>query len=331
MRLCELIWGCAIGQAIHVATVLGVFEALDQDPASPEELAERVGADAWTLETILRALLAHGVLARHGEHEFALTGMGRLLLNSAPGPSRGEAGEFFETLYGALGALMHMARTGEVGFDHLYGKSFYDHLADRPTLAGPFYDSMRATAASRYAGLSSVVDFSGAGRVVDVGGGEGSVLLQLLGEHPALHGTLLDLPVVAERARRRVADADLTDRCTVIGGDFQRQVPGGGDVYILAQIVNNWRDKEALPVLVNCREAMGGGSARLLVLERLLGDEVDTRWQSLVSLGVMAQRGGRSRTERQMRKLLQSAGFRLDQIKLLPGGVTSAIIACPHG
>lgn len=327
-RLCELIWGCAIGQAIHVSVDLGIPEMLNAGPQSAEQLAAATGADAWTLETVLRALVAFDVLSIDGAQQYALTRMGRLLLRSAPGPSASEAGEFFETIYRPLGALPHVVRTGEVAFDHVYGRSFYEHLAESPTLAANFYDMMEANAPQRYAGLSSVRDLSGVSRVIDVGGGDGSLLIQLLREHGGLKGVLFDLPVVAGRARDRIEAAGLSDRCEVVPGDFRESVPGGGDLYILAQILNNWRGEEARRVLTNCRAAMDGG-ARLLILEPVYTPGPQSKWRALVSLGVMAQRGGRTRSEAQLRALLTAAGFQLEHILQLPSNTTHAIEAKP--
>jgi hypothetical protein len=323
-----MIWGCAIGQAIHVCVELGIPEILNAGPMSADHLAAATGADAWTLETVLRALAAFDILSIDGEQQYTLSQMGRLLLRSAPGPSAGEAGEFFKTIYRPLGALAHMIRTGDVAFDHVYGKSFYDHLAESPTLAAHFYDTMEANAPQRYAGLSSVCDFSGVSRVVDVGGGDGSLLIQILREHHDMKGVVLDLPVVSGRARDRIEAAGLSDRCEVVTGDFRESVPGGGDLYILAQILNNWRDEEARRVLANCRAAMED-NARLLVLEPIYTTGQLSRWRTLVSLGVMAQRGGRTRSEAQLRALLTAARFHIEYILQLPANATYAIEAKP--
>jgi len=324
--LCELIWGCAIGQAIHVSAELGLFEVLAEGPRSAGSLASAVEADAWVLEAVLRALVAHGVLRREDDRRYALTGMGRLLLRSAPGPSAGEAREFYDTLYRSLGDLMAMVKTGEVAFERTYGKSFYEHLAQRPALAAHFYASMQSNAASRYARLSEVVDFSEVVRAVDVGGGEGSLLAQLLREHPRMKAVLFDLPVVCDRAHATLADAGLLDRCQIVAGDFLDGVPYDGDLYILANVLNNWRDDDARRVLQRCRSAMTA-EARLLVLEAVLGNDIPPRWRTLVSLGVMAQRGGRTRTEAQMQDLLASAGFAVEALRPIPGSATVAVTA----
>ena len=325
-RLWELIWGCAIGQAIHVAVELQLPELLHERVRSADELARASESDAWALETVLRALHAFDLLQQHADERYELTNLGRLLLRSSGATFPGEAGHFFHTLYQPLGALLHMVKTGEVAFDHVYGESFYAHLQRRPALSCFFHDMMKQNAKARYAQLSSVVNFKPVKRVVDVGGSEGALLAQVLRENPHLNGVLFDLPDVIERAREQIAAAGLLDRCELIAGSFLDYVPAGGDIYLLAQIINNWADPDALRVLENCRAAMCA-DARLLVLEAVSTPGVAVLpWRALVSLGVMAQRGGRTRSEIQLRELFDASGFCFQQVHRLPESETCAIV-----
>jgi hypothetical protein len=252
-RLWELIWSCAISQSIHVAVQLGIPEILDDGPRSAEQIATATSSDPWALETVLRGLTAFEVLRIDENGRYALTTIGRLLLKSSAGSFAGEAGIFFETIYRPLGALMHMVRTGEVAFDHVYGMTFYEYLSRNPAVSTFFYDTMTRNTSSRYAGLSSVCDLTRTSRVVDVGGGEGALMIQILKEHPSMTGVLLDLPSAIERARVRLEAAGLADRCELIAGNFLESVPPGGDLYLLAQVLNNWRDDDARRILTNCR------------------------------------------------------------------------------
>lgn len=149
------------------------------------------------------------------------------------------------------------------------------------------------------------------GCVVDVGGGEGTLPAQILGERPGLTGVLLDLPMVIDGARATLERAGLHERCALVAGDILESIPAGGDLYVLVR---------------HCRHAMRS-SARQLVLEALLGDEIPPTWRTLVSLGVIAQRGGRTRSETQMRSLLASAGLDMERPGPLPQGGTWAIVA----
>lgn len=327
-KLCELIWGCAIGQAIHVAVQRGIPELLNESPKSCPELACATQSDEWQLGTVLRALEAFEILSMSTAEKYALTPMGELLLRSSDHSSAYEAGAFFETIYRPLGALDTAIKTGRVPFDSVYGRSFYEHITADEQLKDSFYDMMFANAGQRYAGLSSVYDFSRVARIVDIGGGEGSLLLQLLRAHPHLTATLLDLPAAVTRAAQQLEAAGVAHRCQLVSGDFREAIPTGGDTYVLAQILNNWPDDAACRILSTCRAAMPPG-ADLLILEAVREHGVLPRWKALVSLGVMAQRGGCTRSEAQLRSLLSRAGFQVHSFQPLPASVTWVIRAQP--
>jgi hypothetical protein len=326
-RLWELIWGCAISQAIHVAVELKIPELLEHRSLSAERLAEETKSDAWALEAVLRALVGFEILSVDVREEYSLGESGRLLLASSPATFAGEAGVFFETLYRPLEALIDMVKTGRVAFDQVYGMSFYEYLTSRPALADFFHDTMTRNSVNRYAELSSVYDFTKVSRVVDIGGGEGALMAQLLRENPHVHGVLFDLPHAIDRAIGHLKAAGVAERCELVSGSFLESVPAGGDLYLLAQILNNWRDDEARLVLQNCRNVMKL-NARMLVLEAVHSPGVSAApWRTLVSVGVMAQRGGRTRNVAQHHALFGSAGLKIRKIHQFPNSETCAIDA----
>jgi hypothetical protein len=329
-KLDTLIWSCVISQAVHVALELGVPATLKAGPKSADEIAVTTGSNPWTLEAILHALAAFEVLDVDQDERFSLTKVGALLLD----PSRGligESGLFFETIYRTQSGLMDMAKTGETAFKAVFGVNFYEYLA-RNQRAGSFFDEqMIRNGPVRYGSISSIYDFPSVSRIVDVGGGQGALILELLKQQPHLTAVLFDSPEVVENSARRLEQAGLSARCEIVGGNFLKSVPAGGDLYFLAAVVSNLADREARELLKNCRAAMDL-KARLLILEpvRDFGKRLP-RWAALVELGIMAQRGGRTRTEAQLRNLLQSAGFKLHEIRRYQSGPATVIEAAPIG
>jgi hypothetical protein len=280
------------------------------------------------LESVLHALAAFDVVCLDAEERFSLSDLGALLLPSSPGLPD-EAGVFFETIYRPLGGLVEAVKTGEIAFDRVFGCTFYEYLARNPGVGGFFSDQMVRNAPLRYAGISSVFDFSGVSRIVDVGGGQGGLILRLLNDQPHLTAAIVDLPEVIEGARQRINEAGLSRRCEFIPADFLDSVPAGGDVYILAFVVNNCRDQDAARLFANCRASMGAKS-KLLILESLREPgKTLSRWAALVELGIVAQRGGKSRTEGQLRRLLRSAGLNVSEIRRFPSAPRTVIEVAP--
>jgi hypothetical protein len=143
--------------------------------------------------------------------------------------------------------------------------------------------------------------------VVDVGGGNGALLSELIRRRPELRGIVLDLP---ETVRDESA---LGDGIEFVAGSFFESVPEG-DAYLLSGILHDWPDEDAARILRTIRTA-APPHARLLINESVIrpGNDPDgAKWLDLLML-VLA--GGRERDEQQWRELLESAGFSVESLE----------------
>jgi SAM-dependent methyltransferase len=143
---------------------------------------------------------------------------------------------------------------------------------------------MATFAPATAAAMAASYDFSQFGSVMDVGGGNGAILIGLLGANPKLRGIVFDRAGAAQRARTKLSEAGLTARCEAVAGDFFAAVPEGADAYLLKHVIHDWDDAKATAILVNCRRAMKPG-ARLLIAEGVYPPQID---QSLESRGAAA-------------------------------------------
>jgi hypothetical protein len=163
-------------------------------------------------------------------------------------------------------------------------------------------------------------DFSQFRALVDVGGGNGALLATILRQHTALRGRLADLPHVVAGAAEVLKRAGVVHRCEIIGCDFFKAVPTGGDAYVLKSIIHDWDDSNALRILQNCHRAMES-STTLLLLERVLPEkpslEAAPRYLNDLTMLVLTQKG-RERTPGEFQKLLATAGF--DFLGIVPTG-----------
>ncbi len=169
----------------------------------------------------------------------------------------------------------------------------------------------------------------GTDTIVDIGGGDGSLLVGILKANPQARGVLFDLPHVSAKANEQIAAAGLGDRCKVVGGDAFISVPAGGDAYVLSRIMDSWDDERAGTILSNCHGAMSPG-AKLLLIERVLPERVDNspavRPLVMSDLNMMVITGGRERTASEYARLLESAGFSIGRI--IPSQSVMTIIEC---
>jgi hypothetical protein len=165
--------------------------------------------------------------------------------------------------------------------------------------------------------VAAAYDFSRFRRIVDVGGGNGALLAGILTANPTLTGIIFDLPDVATRATEHVREQGLADRRATVGGDFFKEVPGGGDAYLLKHVIHDWNDDRATEILRTCRRAMGA-EAKLLIVEGVYPPRVDqsdqSRGAAANDVNMLVCTGGRQRSEAEFRSLYHAAGFRLTRL-----------------
>src|SRR5262249_13633241 len=150
-----------------------------------------------------------------------------------------------------------------------YGVRRFEYFGAHPEAADVFNEAMTALFGRVHAAVVKAYDFSGFDTIVDVGGGNGSLITLLLRANPRLTGGLFETPAVVEAARRRVAAAGLAARCATVAGDFFESVPEGADAYVLAHVIQSFDDDRSVAILGTCRRAMAG-KAKLLVVEPVI-------------------------------------------------------------
>jgi hypothetical protein len=290
-------------QALAVVCELGIPGALAGGPRPVDDLARQAGVDEHALHRVLRALASDGVFAEQERRVFANTAASEVAGTEA---WTSTAHLFAGIYYGAVEDLADAVRKGTATFDRRFGAEFWPWLASHPEERSEFDRAMggdRDSAAERLADL----EWRDGEVVVDIGGGNGSLLLGLLRRQPSLRGVVFDLP---ETNRD---ESSFPDRLEFVEGDFFERAPRG-DAYLLSGILHDWDDERAAAICRTIRFAASPG-ARLLIRDSVIppGNEPEgAKWLDLLMLVLV---GGRERTEREWRELLGSTGFDVEQIE----------------
>ena len=295
----EVVWGLLRGalstRAVALVTELGVPDALATGPRPAADLARENGAHPETLHRLLRALASGGVFAEEEPGVFRNTEASELLRRD------GGWSEMAHFCGGAwYGTLADLDASGEAAFPRTFATDFWTWLEARPDERAVFDRAMEQGAERRVERLAAL-EWRGDETVVDVGGGNGSLLVELVRMHPGLRGIVFDLP---ETVRDEAA---LGDRIRFVEGSFFESVPEG-DVYILGTILHDWGDEPATRILQTIRTAARDDS-RLLVLDAVVPDGNEPgggKWLDLLMLALLA---GKERNEALWRELLAAGGF----------------------
>src|SRR5262249_47362092 len=169
-----------------------------------------------------------------------------------------------------------------------------------PEATALFDRAMATFALQTAAAVAAAFDFSGFGKVADIGGGTGGLLIGILKAYPGLAGIIFDQPHATERARQQVAAAGLADRCKVVAGSFFDEVPRGADAYLLKHVLIDWDDERAAAILKNCRVAMPP-HGQVLIVEDVYPARIDQSAESRSATAndvlMLVCTGGRQRSE----------------------------------
>jgi hypothetical protein len=310
--------------AVRALVGLDCPEQLRDGPRTVTDLAVRCGADASMLGRVLRTVATTGLLRTVGPGRYELTEAGQALLDGVE-LQRIRWNADLE-IWTALGEMTEAVRTGQAPFVRRFG-GLYEYLAGRPAAAEAFDMLMVARSTAVADALAKTSVFPATGTVVDVGGGRGTYLAAVLRAYPGLRGILVDLERVVDSAREFLTDNGVIDRCQVVVGDFLAAVPPGGDAYLLAQIIHNWDDAEAVRILRTVRAAISG-HGRLLVAEEVLPDDDNPHPGKDLDVRLLTLHTGKERSQAEYAALFAEAGFRPGPVIELAAG-SSVLTATP--
>ncbi len=326
LALYQMAIGHYVSRALYLAAKLGLADLLEDGPRDFRDLARASETHAASLNRLMRLLASVGIFEELDGGRFALQPLGEMLRSDVPGSMRASV-----MLFAGVGIqdgwkeLEYCVRTGEPAFRRTAPDADpFSRMAQDPEGAALFDKAMATFAPQTAAAVAAAYDFSVFGKVADVGGGNGALLLGILKANPGLRGVVFDQPHVAERAKEQVEAAGMADRCEVIGGSFFDEVVRGADACLLKHVIHDWNDERATAILKNCRAAMPS-HGKLLIVEGVYPARID---QSLESRGAAANdvnmlvcTGGRQRSAAEFRDLFEASGFRLVRVVPTPARV----------
>lgn len=306
--------------AVRVAATLRLADHIAAGTRTTGALAEAVHADQDVLGRLLDHLVTAGVLEGAGTATYGLTAMGQYLCEGRPDDMRSVL-----DVEGALGhaelslvQLLHTVRTGEPAFPRQYGLTFWEDLSADDRRAESFDALMGARLAVHAPAVAGAFPWGGLRHLVDVGGGDGSMLITILRAHEDLHGTVLDLAGPVRRAEKAIAAAGLEHRAGTVAGSFFDELPPGADGYLLSSILHNWDDASAARIMRRCADA-ASTTGSVFVVDYFNHQSLQTQGD----LRMLCYFGGRQHSLEQLGELAAAAGLRI--VSVLPAGRMSVV------
>lgn len=316
-RLMQLLSAACVPHLVGVAASLGIVDVVGDEVKSSDEVALSAGIDPALMRRLLRALADLGLLIRSGPDRYALGEIGQLLRTDTPGSMRDFA--LLGTHPTALlpwGSLEYSVRTGRPSFAEVFGAPVFEYFAANADLTALYNAAMGSLTESVALAVAAEYDFGRFGQVVDIGGGDGTLLAEVLRMWPEVLGVLFDTEAGSSVAADHFAAAGVSERSDVVAGDFFESIPFGADVYLMKWILHDWDDDRAVAILRNIRKAMPD-HARLLVVEQVLPEAesvVGIHDPTFSDMSMLVLYGGKERTRSEFGELCGKADLVLADV-----------------
>ncbi|MER7016294.1 methyltransferase [Saccharopolyspora sp. NPDC000359] len=283
-------------------------------------LAAAAGAHRESLERLMRHLVHIGLFTEV-DGSYGLTALSRQLLSEDGAWLRGwldldGPGTRMDL---AFTGMLHAIRTGSSAYGAVHGTPFWDDYQRNDDLRRFFGDIMTAHAWQTGPVLAAEHDWADVRTVIDVGGGQGALLAEIVRANPHLDGEVLDLPAVEPEARQALAAAGVAGQVSFVPGSFFDPLPTGRDVYVVSRVLTDWNDEDAVRILRRCAEAAGDGS-RVLIVEVLAGVD-HAKYNTSFDLQSLVLLGGQERGVADFEALVDKAGLDLVESRTWPGGL----------
>jgi hypothetical protein len=333
LSLTDVACGYFRSRALCAAARLGIADALGDGERTVADLASACQADGAGLYRLLRALASFGVVAETQPGSFLLTDYGRPLRKDHPESEWPSVVFWADLLADAWSDLTACVRTGKPSRE--VRPPEVPALWSQDPQAGEIFRAVMGTSpAENYMPIARAWDFSRFGVIADLGGGGGALIEAVLQANPAARGMLVDREPSIEQARPRFARPELAGRCRLIAADLAKNVPTGANVYMLKHVLHAYDDARAGGILGHCRAVMAPAD-RLLIIEFVLPDVIDHADAALEArlmsdLNMLAVTGGRERSAREWRELLDAAGFTCLAVHPVEGDLVSIVEAQPR-
>ncbi|MGH2387420.1 MAG: methyltransferase [Chloroflexota bacterium] len=305
---------------IRVVATLRIADRIAAGTTHIDDLAREAGADADSLERVLRHLVDKGVFEEAAPGRFAINEAAHQLRDDHP--SRLRFGLDLDGIGGrmayAWGSLLSAVRSGKPAYADVFGNPFWADLDAHPDIAADF-DALMGPSGHGIPDPEVLItpNWEAVRTVVDVGGGTGTLLAEILRAHPGVRGTLVDLPSTVARSGEIFRAADVADRVTIVGQSFFDPLPAGADLYLLKNVLADWPDPEAADLLRRCAEA-ARPAGRIVVIGGVSADiEAGAPSPALLMMVLV---GGKERGLNEFARLARAAGLEVTATGKQPSG-----------
>lgn len=335
-RIMQTGMGFWTSKALLSAVKFGLFTQLAPQPLSAKEIKQRLKLNCSDRHVYdwLDALVSLGFLERKDLLENALY-------------SNAEDSDFFldKNKRSYMGGILEMANHRLYKFWNdldeglLTGKpqneskandgnmNFFVELYKDEAALQEFMDAMNGIQTGNFIALVKQFDFNNYHTLLDVGGADGWLSIQVCLNHPDIRCINFDLPPVMPVAQKKIDSFRLTKRIRVVGGDFMKDELPQADLITMGNVLHGLDESLKQKLVQKVYDALPEGGAFMTIENIIDNERRQNTFGLLMSLNMLIENGDAfDYTLNDFDQWTKTAGFK--KVEILPlAGPTSAAIA----
>ncbi len=323
-QLMQLSCGFLVSRAIQVFAQLRIADHLTKPQKIDADFALKLGLNQDMLYRFLRMLSGHGIVYQNSNNEFSLTPIGQYLRSDHPKTLC----NFLEMegdpkRWNSYSKLDQTLRTGKTSFDILFNENYFDALKKNTFDQDQFNRGMNDISHNENVIIADFFKTISIDSLVDVGGGVGELLLEIIKSNKRLKDVFLFdyTPLTSEQKNMLSAHT-----IQFVQGSFFENtiIPASKDVYILKRILHDWNNEQAAKILTQISSALSPQS-KLYIIDCIMNDTNKYHISKDIDFEMMVLFGGKERTELEFSDLIKSVGLKLDKIYTLKNSMLSIL------
>jgi len=298
-------------QILYAIVKLGLLEIIGEG-CPYEKLKNDVSLPEKTLNLIIKYLSVNNLIELRGDDYYSLTPQGKLLTDLGGDKKLKYAALMWaEEHYTSFSHLLYSLKTGKPVFPKIYGKTFFEYLADYPEKCEVYQNAMKEYSVDYDEIIKNLNIPDYVHSIMDLGGGHGNLLDKVLETYPHLSvGYLADLPHTLKTVKNDILKHD---KIKIAKIDFFEDIPLKVDAIILARVLHDWDDEYCLKILHNIKNTLTDNGI-VYVIEMIVPENCNYDCGYSLNFNLLAMVGGKERTLTEFRNLFSKEGFKIDRV-----------------
>lgn len=311
-------------QIINVIARLGILDCIQNGCNTFNELKTKIAVPENSLQMIIRMMRVWNLI-RIKENKYEITNKGLLLTEDHVKSLKYAAMMWADEHYKTMGALLDAIKTYKPQFETIYGLTFFEYLARNEEKAKIYNKAMERYGKDQHE-LLELHDFSKSKTIVDVGGGNGHLLMKIMKRDRSIKkGILFDLPEIIRYSKTSNLNDENITKIDYIGGNFFDEIPVNADTILLSRVLHDWDDENAIKILRNVKDALQE-DGKVLIFEIITPENTQFDIGTSLNFNLLAMLGGKERALKEFERIFEAAGFKITKVLTLRSIISMIVV-----